>query len=88
MTGVAYSSSTARLGTVGVNYYETDDAYGVWGDLTSVTDARGYTTAYAYDAQGNLYSVTDPLDHTTTFRLRQGRQSDGHDRRPRQHHDL
>ncbi len=58
LTGIAYSSTTVRLGSEGVNYYETNYEYGDWGSLAKLTDASGVEARYEYDAQGNITKAT------------------------------
>ena len=54
LTGVTYSTLTARLGSPGANYLETDDTYGTWGDLVKVVDPTGTIYELTYDALGRV----------------------------------
>ena len=46
--------------------------YDAQNNITSVTDARGYTTSMSYDGLGNLLTVTDPLEATITMTYEPG----------------
>ena len=56
--------------------------------LTQVTDADGHVTSYSYDDLGNRLSQTSPDSGTTTYTVRQRRQPQDPDRRPRRHGQL
>lgn len=53
--------------TDATNYLSTQYGYDAYGQLTSVTDARGKITQYGYDAYGNLVSLTTPLGYQTQW---------------------
>jgi YD repeat-containing protein len=42
------------------------DAYDVYGNQISMTDAEGNKTTYAYDPNGNMVSETLPMGQTET----------------------
>ncbi|GIV16922.1 MAG: hypothetical protein KatS3mg022_2357 [Armatimonadota bacterium] len=56
-----------RQYTDATNYLSTQYGYDAYGQLISVTDARGKVTQYGYDAYGNLVSLTTPLGYQTQW---------------------
>ena len=53
--------------TDSVNYYVTQYTYNSFGNLTSVTDAKGNTTSCAFDSMYGPTQITYPDDTTETF---------------------
>jgi RHS repeat-associated protein len=66
LTGLTYSTAR-QLGVNGGNYVQTDATYGVWGNMTTVTNALGHTTTYAYDSNANVVAITDALGKTIHY---------------------
>ncbi len=53
--------------TDATNYLSTQHGYDAYGQLISVTDARGKVTQYEHDAYGNLVSLTTPMGYQTQW---------------------
>jgi len=44
----------------------TSWTYGLFSQVTGVTDPLGHATSFTYDSRGALTGVTDPVGHQTT----------------------
>jgi YD repeat-containing protein len=49
------------------NYLSTRYGYDSYGQLTTITDARGKVTRYGYDGYSNMVSLTTPLGYQTRW---------------------
>jgi RHS repeat-associated protein len=63
VSGLTYAT-TARLGTLGMNYYATDYGYDEMGRQSRVVDAVGTITDTLFDALGRVYKTQVGTDDT------------------------
>lgn len=62
-----YSDAVSWAATPGLDARKTDYQYNAAGQLTTVTDGKGYFETYAYDGAGNKISYTDKNGNIWTY---------------------
>lgn len=55
--------ASGNLTTGASQHIITTVIYSPWGEMTAITDPRGFTTTYTYDVMGRTSSVTYPLEN-------------------------